>query len=183
VSTVEAMIAPQLRKRELRFARHRDPAVTDVFCDPDKTEQVLLNLLSNAAKFTPAGGAIDVGSSKGEGMVRIRVHDTGVGIPRDKLDAIFEPFVQVDRTLTTNVEGAGLGLAISRDLARAMGGELSVESEVGAGSTFTLSLPQGSSPEPSRESDKSVSNGRQSKGAIGATGAVFDDLARSEITR
>ncbi len=74
-------------------------------------------------------------------MVAIHVHDTGVGIPADKLEAIFEPFVQVRADLTRPHEGTGLGLAISRDLARGMGGDLAVESEVGAGSTFTLVLP------------------------------------------
>jgi signal transduction histidine kinase len=73
--------------------------------------------------------------------VEISVHDTGLGIPDDQLQAIFEPFVQVGRTLTTTREGVGLGLAISRDLARAMHGEISVVSTLGAGSVFTLSLP------------------------------------------
>jgi len=72
----------------------------------------------------------------------MRVKDTGIGVPPDKLDTIFEPFVQLDRHQLHGRAGAGLGLAISRDLARAMSGELSVESEVGQGSTFTLSLPR-----------------------------------------
>ena len=75
--------------------------------------------------------------------MEVKVTDTGVGIPPDKLDHIFEPFVQLARGQTSGVEGTGLGLAISRDLARAMGAELSVESRLDAGSTFTLSLPRG----------------------------------------
>jgi len=81
--------------------------------------------------------------SADEREVRIRVRDTGRGIPREKLPVVFEPFVQVDPTLTRSNEGTGLGLAISRDLSRAMGGDLAVESEVGQGSTFTLTLPRG----------------------------------------
>jgi signal transduction histidine kinase len=77
--------------------------------------------------------------------VLIRVRDTGVGIAADKLDSIFDPFVQVDQRLTREHSGTGLGLAISRDLARGMGGDLAAASMVGAGSTFTLSLPAGAS--------------------------------------
>jgi len=75
------------------------------------------------------------------GLAEVRVIDTGVGIPADKLEAIFEPFVQVGRSLNSPGEGTGLGLAISRDLARGMGGDLTVESAPGVGSTFTLALP------------------------------------------
>jgi signal transduction histidine kinase len=80
------------------------------------------------------------------GRVLMRVKDTGIGVPKDKIDSIFEPFVQLDRHQAHGRAGAGLGLAISRDLARAMNGELGVESEVGQGSTFTLSLPRGGTP-------------------------------------
>jgi signal transduction histidine kinase len=76
-------------------------------------------------------------------MVVLRVSDTGIGIPNDKLESIFEPFVQVGRSLKTPGEGTGLGLAISRDLARAMGGDISARSELGRGSTFTVELPAG----------------------------------------
>jgi signal transduction histidine kinase len=141
LSTVAAMILPQVQSRELHFIRRPADADLTVFCDPDKAEQVLLNLLTNAVKFTPAGGTIEVDSRAVDGMVRISVCDSGVGIPTDKLETIFEPFVQVDRKLTSPVEGAGLGLAISRDLARAMGGDLRVRSRVGEGSVFTFELP------------------------------------------
>lgn len=101
----------------------------------------MLNLLSNAVKFTPPRGQIDVRCEQVDGRVFIRVHDTGIGIAADRLDSVFEPFVQVHRTLTEPTGGVGLGLAISRDLARAMGGDLHAESTVGTGSTFTLDLP------------------------------------------
>ena len=114
--------------------------------DPDKLQQVLVNLLSNAVKFTEPGGrvmaACDGHDGQDEGVLRIRVRDTGVGIPADRLDAIFDPFVQVDTRLTRTAGGTGLGLAISRDLARGMGGELTARSEIGVGSEFTLTLPR-----------------------------------------
>jgi signal transduction histidine kinase len=115
-----------------------------VRADPDKARQILLNLLSNAVKFTPPKGQIEVLCEQMDGRVRIRVHDTGIGIAPDRLESVFEPFVQVHRTLTEPTGGVGLGLAISRDLARAMGGDLHAESVVGAGSTFTLDLPAAS---------------------------------------
>ena len=94
-------------------------------------------------KFTDAGGHVFIGASangNGSNTAEIEVRDTGMGIPADRLSAIFEPFVQLGRTRVSGMEGTGLGLAISRDLARGMGGDLSVMSEVGVGSTFTLSL-------------------------------------------
>ncbi|HKG95966.1 MAG TPA: PAS domain S-box protein [Gemmatimonadaceae bacterium] len=113
--------------------------------DPDKVQQVLVNLLSNAVKFTEPGGRVSVACEDDPAAraVRVRVRDTGVGIPADRLDAIFDPFVQVDTRLTRTAGGTGLGLAISRELARGMGGELTAESRVGEGSTFTLTLRRG----------------------------------------
>ena len=114
-----------------------------VMADGDKLAQVLLNLLSNALKFTPSAGSVTVSltpPSAPEGRTQIIVSDTGAGIPADKLESIFEPFVQLGRGHTSAHEGTGLGLAISRDLARGMGGDLTVMSEVGHGATFVLSL-------------------------------------------
>jgi signal transduction histidine kinase len=93
-------------------------------------------------KFTPAGGRIEVVVEGRGDIVQLQVRDTGIGIPDHELSAIFEPFVQVGRTLTTTHEGTGLGLAISSDLAHAMGGDLTVTSRLGEGSTFTLTLPR-----------------------------------------
>ena len=141
MSTVETMIMPQMQSRGLHFSRKQMDGDLTVHCDPDKAEQVLLNLLSNAVKFTAPNGTIELKSCAVGGVARISVRDSGVGIPEDKLDTIFEPFVQVERNLTSPAEGAGLGLAISRDLARAMGGDLRVESKIGHGSVFTFELP------------------------------------------
>jgi signal transduction histidine kinase len=105
-------------------------------------EQIVLNLLSNAVKFTLADGAITIDVALAGDQVTLRVQDTGIGIAPGDLKAIFQPFVQVGRSLTSPHEGTGLGLAISNDLARGMGGRLDVESTVGQGSTFTLTLPR-----------------------------------------
>jgi signal transduction histidine kinase len=109
--------------------------------DPDKLRQILINLLSNAVKFTPEGGRIRVSWTVNQRSVSIHVQDSGPGIPRDKHEAVFEPFVQLERGLTRTTEGTGLGLAISRGLARGMGGDVLLESEVGAGSVFTVMIP------------------------------------------
>jgi signal transduction histidine kinase len=105
-----------------------------------KTEQILVNLISNAVAYTERG-FIGIGCGYADESVWIRVRDTGMGIPADKLESIFEPFVQVGRSLTTSHRGTGLGLAISRDLARGMNGDLTVESTIDKGSAFTLWLP------------------------------------------
>jgi signal transduction histidine kinase len=110
--------------------------------DAPKVEQILINLLTNAVKFTDPGGGITVSARMDEGHAVLRVEDTGVGIEPERLADIFEPFVQVGRSLASAHEGTGLGLAISRDLARAMGGDLLVESSLAEGSTFTLLLPR-----------------------------------------
>lgn len=110
--------------------------------DPDKLRQIMINLLSNAVKFTPEGGRIKLYTTATDKTVSIHVKDTGPGIPRDKQEAVFEPFVQLDRGLTRTTDGTGLGLAISRGLARAMEGDVTLESEVDVGSTFTLTLPR-----------------------------------------
>jgi signal transduction histidine kinase len=110
--------------------------------DPEKVQQILINLFSNAIKFTPAGGRISVKCEAVDSTTRIVVADSGIGIPPGKLDAIFDPFIQVKEGFAGRDTGVGLGLAISRDLARAMKGDLFVRSELGRGSSFTLMLPQ-----------------------------------------
>jgi signal transduction histidine kinase len=109
--------------------------------DRHRLQQILINLVGNAIKFTPEGGRVAVDAFDDDARVIIRVADSGLGIPADRLQSIFEPFVQVDSELTRRASGAGLGLAISRDLARMMGGELTVQSEIGKGSMFSVSLP------------------------------------------
>jgi signal transduction histidine kinase len=137
---LESLIRPQLVAKQLEF--DCEPVSNDLRtrADTEKVRQVLLNLLANAVKFTPPGGRVRVECTHDAARVYIRVTDTGIGIPLDRRGAVFEPFVQLHRTLAQPAEGTGLGLAISRDLARGMGGELTVESEPGLGSVFTLAL-------------------------------------------
>jgi signal transduction histidine kinase/PAS domain-containing protein len=147
LAELEPLIGPQLRTKALTYTVDV-PGDCVVRADREKLMQVLLNLLSNAAKFTPAGGRVTVDwARRGDGTdsratVFLRVTDTGVGIPRDKYDAVFEPFVQVDATPAGRTGGSGLGLAISRELARGMGGDLRVRSIVGMGTAFTIALPR-----------------------------------------
>lgn len=140
---LEALVAPQIQQKKLRYEYQCcDPSLT-AFTDPDRLQQILLNLLSNAIKFTPPGGKVTVTCGVKGNRMEVKVSDTGVGIPVDKLEQIFEPFVQLGRGQTAGAEGTGLGLSISRDLARAMGAELTAESSLDGGSIFTLSLPRG----------------------------------------
>jgi PAS domain S-box-containing protein len=138
----ESMIAPQILARGLRYNFKGGDKSYSVLADPEKLQQIVLNLLSNAVKFTEPGGTITLSSEAVGNCIEIKVADTGPGISEEKLDRIFEAFVQVDRRLNQPVQGVGLGLAISQDLARGMGGRVSVESVVGKGSTFTLTLPR-----------------------------------------
>jgi len=141
----EALVAPQAQARELALVVQACPPGLAVRADAEKVRQILVNLLSNAVKFTDRGGRVELACAASAEQVQVVVRDTGIGIPADHLDRIFEPFVQVRADLTRTAEGTGLGLAISRDLARGMGGDLTAESTLGAGSTFTLTLPRASS--------------------------------------
>ena len=140
VEAVLPMVEPQAKLKQLKIASDLN-ADALALADQSKVEQIALNLLSNAVKFTPVGGSINIDAGTSGHQVTLRVRDTGIGIAAGDLKAIFQPFVQVGRSLTSPHEGTGLGLAISSDLARGMGGRLDVESTVGQGSTFTLTLP------------------------------------------
>jgi signal transduction histidine kinase len=141
VRDAAALVTPQATSKGLTVQVAPAAPGIAVRADGDKVQQILLNLLSNAVKFTPAGGVVALECAVADAQVRFRVRDTGPGIPADKLERVFEPFVQLDQRLTRTSEGIGLGLAISRDLARGMGGDLSAETTPGAGATFTLTLP------------------------------------------
>jgi signal transduction histidine kinase len=143
---LEPLVAPQIAARHLTFAYVACLPEIVAAADGDKVRQVVVNLLSNAVKYTPVGGTVRLACDADAAMVRIHVTDTGPGIDPDQLPVIFEPFVQGHRALNRPNEGVGLGLAISRDLARGMGGDVTVTTELGVGSTFTLALPRAKLP-------------------------------------
>jgi PAS domain S-box-containing protein len=140
--SLTTLVEPQAMARSVSLKREAGEPDLTVMGDRSKVDQILLNLLSNAIKFTDRGGTITLSTSFTHDTASILVADTGRGIPVDKLDVIFEPFVQLGRSLSSAHEGTGLGLSISRDLARAMKGDLTVSSKEGVGSTFTLMLPR-----------------------------------------
>lgn len=142
IDAVRPMIQLQANAKSIGVEWVADREIL-VEVDRQKTEQILVNLLTNAVKFTGTAGQVRVSSRAGVEEVILEISDTGRGIAPEKLASIFEPFVQVGRSLASEHEGVGLGLAISREIARAMGGDLTVESEVDRGSTFFLHLPRG----------------------------------------
>jgi PAS domain S-box-containing protein len=148
IDEIVPMVEPQMAKKGIAF----EPAITSgyiVRVDRDKVQQILLNLLSNAIKFTPSGGSITIDArADTKDMVLLNVTDTGIGIAEVSQATVFDPFVQVDVSMSGRKEGTGLGLAISRDLARGMGGDITLRSVEGQGSTFTLALPAGARIEP-----------------------------------
>ncbi|HEV7836466.1 MAG TPA: ATP-binding protein [Gemmatimonadaceae bacterium] len=139
--SAEALVSPQFAKKNIIYAhRAGDPTVT-AFADREKLQQIVVNLLANAMKFTPPGGTVELDWKIEDETLVVRVKDTGPGIPAEKVDEIFEPFVQLRTPGSLPPGGTGLGLPISRDLARAMGGDVRVASALGVGSVFTLTLP------------------------------------------
>ena len=141
LSELRMLIAPQVAAKGLTYEFRPGPADLRMRADRERATQILLNLLTNAVKFTPTGTiTVDVDSTDDDVIIHVR--DTGLGIAADRLSSIFDPFVQAGRFGEPNPGGVGLGLAISRELARAMGGDLTVVSELGRGSTFTVRLPR-----------------------------------------
>jgi PAS domain S-box-containing protein len=142
VRAIEGFVAPQMQAKGLDYRYESASHDVTVRVDVEKLQQVLLNLLTNATKFTNVGGSVRLVAERCDDGVALHVIDSGIGIPAAKTEAIFEPFVQVDVNYTRTRDGVGLGLAISRDLARGMGGDLVLTRSVeGEGTTFTLVLP------------------------------------------
>jgi signal transduction histidine kinase len=135
IRTVEPLV-----KETAALVKAFDHELPSMMVDEEKLRQIVMNLLSNAAKFT-SSGTIQVRARAANGSVEVAVADTGIGIAPEKLDLVFEEFEQADARTTREYGGTGLGLAIARRLARLMGGDLRAESTLGAGSTFTLTLP------------------------------------------
>jgi two-component system, NarL family, sensor histidine kinase BarA len=150
VESALSVVRPSANTKNVELASHATgDSEMEYFGDPQRVHQILTNLLSNAVKFTQPGGAIAIhcgldcrpGTTFGD-WASIVVTDTGVGIGPDDLERIFQPFVQVDSGYTRAQGGTGLGLTISRNLAQMMGGDITVESELGRGSQFTIWLPR-----------------------------------------
>lgn len=133
--------ATPLLKSDVVLEKRVDESLGFVFSDQEKIQQIVLNLLSNAAKFTHTGRIVLCVEKADQGNVSISVTDSGIGISQEALGRIFEEFQQADNTTTRQYGGTGLGLTISRNLARLLGGDLTATSEPGKGSTFTLTVP------------------------------------------
>jgi signal transduction histidine kinase/CheY-like chemotaxis protein len=144
-----ATVRDHAARRQVSLSSHLDPEVELVDGDERKVKQVLFNLLSNAIKFTPAGGSVAAVARRAGGAVSISVSDTGIGIAPEHLERVFEDFQQV-RSPEQDQEGSGLGLALARRLIELHGGRIRVESQLGQGSVFTLTLPLGGAPAPDR---------------------------------
>jgi PAS domain S-box-containing protein len=138
-------VEPMITSERLQLRKELEADLPPIFTDEDRLKQILMNLLSNAVKFTQEG-SVTVTARCQNGMVTVAVADTGIGIPEDKLELIFEEFRQVDSRIVRTYGGTGLGLSISRRLARLLGGDLTVRSTIGAGSTFTVTIPPGADP-------------------------------------
>ena len=133
-------VEPMLKSAHVRLVQAVEADLPTLVTDRDKVRQILMNLLSNAAKFTPTG-TITISARCHSGVLAVAVADTGIGIPEEALEYVFEEFHQVDSSTTREYGGTGLGLAISRHLARLLGGDMAVQSTVGMGSTFTVMRP------------------------------------------
>ena len=141
ISNAMALIRERAQRHDISLAMEVDPNLGEIVADERKLKQILLNLLSNSVKFTPDGGRIDVRATIEDQGVAISVQDSGIGIAAADQEAVFEEFRQVGRNYTSKQEGTGLGLALTRRFVELHGGTITVQSELGQGSTFTFRLP------------------------------------------
>lgn len=140
-SALRGMFKPILINDEVMLTFDEAVGATQLYSDDKKLSQILRNFISNALKFTPKGEVTVRATPRDDGFIVFSVSDTGIGIPPEHLEHIFEDFVQVQNNLQRRYRGTGLGLALSRKLARLLGGDVSVESTVGKGSTFSVAIP------------------------------------------
>lgn len=168
VGATTRSLAPLMEQRGISLTFRADPPEFPCAFDPDQLETVLLNLLSNAAKFTEAGGSVEVAVEGGEGWAEISVTDSGIGIPESELSRVFDRFHQADASATRRFAGSGIGLTLARDLVELHGGSLTVESAPGEGSTFTVRLPR-------------VAAGSKSANGAGPRGVPLRDEAEAGL--
>lgn len=141
VEEITLSVAEYIKSNNLNLIFDTDIEEKIIACDLDKIERIILNILSNAVKFTSSDGNIFVNMFDGEEFITITIEDTGIGIHKDKLDIIFDRFRQVDRSFTRNHEGSGIGLSLVKSLVEMQGGTISVESKLGVGTKFAIKLP------------------------------------------
>jgi len=141
VEEITLSVAGYMNSNNLTLTFDTEVEERIVACDLDKIERIILNILSNAIKFTKSGGNIFVNISDGEEFITISIEDTGIGIQKDKLNIIFDRFRQVDKSFTRNHEGSGIGLSLVKSLVEIQGGTISVESKCGLGTKFFIKFP------------------------------------------
>lgn len=141
VDSCIGLIEPQAKQGKLSVKKHIPNSLPDLMADEIRVCQILTNLLSNAVKFTPESGQIDISAVEVEGTIAITVKDTGIGIPRDQIQKVLEPFHQIDSKISRKHKGTGLGLSLVKNLAELHGGSLSLDSEVDRGTTVTIVFP------------------------------------------
>ncbi|CUU49100.1 alkaline phosphatase synthesis sensor protein PhoR [Clostridium beijerinckii] len=141
IENITLSVAQYVENRNIELIFDTEVEEKVIACDPDKIERIILNILANSVKFTPEGGQIMVNIYDRSDEIQVSVRDTGVGIPKDKLNIIFERFRQVDKTLSRNREGSGIGLSLVKSLVELHGGRIEVKSDVGKGSEFIFTLP------------------------------------------
>jgi signal transduction histidine kinase len=142
VEDITLSVAAYIEQRDINLIFDTEIEELTIACDPDKIERIMLNLLSNAIKFTPKGGTIYVNIYEKADGICIHVKDTGIGIPENMRHSIFERFVQVDKTISRNREGSGIGLSLVKSLVDMHGGNINLISEEGKGSEFIIELPK-----------------------------------------
>jgi signal transduction histidine kinase len=142
VDEAVGLVAPLADDKGVALGVTSPPPTLSARTDPRKVRQILVNLLSNAVKFTEPGGRVTLDVGAGDGRMQFTVSDSGIGIPAEHLERIFDPFWQVEQQPTRRAGGTGLGLSVSRRLAQMMGGDIAVRSAVGRGSTFIVTLPR-----------------------------------------
>jgi signal transduction histidine kinase len=153
---IEPLVGTEMLRKGLRLDVGECDESLSMMADPGRVRQILLNLVTNAMKFTPGGGSISINAEARDGTVRIAVSDTGIGIAQQHLSRVFDPFYQVDQGGTRRYPGLGLGLSIVRDVVLAMNGDVAIESVPGTGTTVTVSLPRVDVPCPVLEEARSA---------------------------
>ncbi|EQB86441.1 hypothetical protein M918_14200 [Clostridium sp. BL8] len=141
IEEISQSVAEYIKTHEITLIFDTEVEEKIMAFDEEKIERIILNILSNSIKFTPKNGTIFVNIYDKEDFIEISIRDTGIGIPKDKLDFIFQRFAQVDKSITRQNEGSGIGLALVKSLVEMHGGWISANSEINKGSEFIITLP------------------------------------------